>query len=278
MHYDTNSYDRVIIFLIVCLVKSNKLQDEFHSFIYSLQFYICCINAVYFMQCVEELAVSSNEEHKELKTKEDSELANRMSKELDLDDLAADQFTSSSSSSSSHAVSTFPLSNNVFHIPVNYVNAEAQQTSCSSKNKAFVPCSDASLHSTEDARGKQYSAFGAADVEKELDMLLDSLSETKILDSSGFKSYTSIPVSLGVSSVYPQVSKKDPVPSKTASITASLDDALDELLEETSTLMNPNVLLRPQEEKPFHHSMQSSSHSGNKSKVADDFDSWFDTL
>ncbi|KAG4967803.1 hypothetical protein HKD37_12G033900 [Glycine soja] len=228
--------------------------------------------------CVEELAVSSNEEHEELKTKEDSELANRMSKELDLDDLAADQFTSSSSSSSSHAVSTFPLSNNVFHIPVNYVNAEAQQTSCSSKNKAFVPCSDASLHSTEDARGKQYSAFGAADVEKELDMLLDSLSETKILDSSGFKSNTSIPVSLGVSSVYPQVSKKDPVPSKTASITASLDDALDELLEETSTLMNPNVLLRPQEEKPFHHSMQSSSHSGNKSKVADDFDSWFDTL
>lgn len=57
-----------------------KLQDEFHSFIYSLQFYICCINAVYFMQCVEELAVSSNEEHKELKTKEDSQLANRMSK------------------------------------------------------------------------------------------------------------------------------------------------------------------------------------------------------
>lgn len=174
-----------------------KLQDEFHSFIYSLQFYICCINAVYFVQCVEESAMSSSEEHEELKTKDESELANRMSEELDVDDLAADQFISSSSSSSSHAASTFPLSND-FRIPVNYVDAEAQQTSSSGKNKAFVLSSDASLHSTEDARGKQYSAFGAADVEKELDMLLDSLSQTNILDSSGFKSNNSIPVSLGV--------------------------------------------------------------------------------
>ncbi|KAG5020853.1 hypothetical protein JHK87_016708 [Glycine soja] len=228
--------------------------------------------------CVEESAMSSSEEHEELKTKDESELANRMSEELDVDDLAADQFISSSSSSSSHAASTFPLSND-FRIPVNYVDAEAQQTSSSGKNKAFVLSSDASLHSTEDTRGKPYSTFEAADAEKELDMLLDSFGETNILDSSGFKSNTSIPVSSGVASVYPpHISNKDPVPSKTAPITASLDDVLDDLLEGTSTLTNPNVLLRPQEEKPVHHSMQSSSNSGSKSKVADDFDSWFDTL
>lgn len=228
--------------------------------------------------CVEELAVDSNEEHKELETKEDSELDNRISKELNLDDLAADQFASSSSSSSSHATSTFPLSND-FYIPVNSVNAEFQQISSSGKNKAFFLSSEADLHSNEDTRQKQNSTFEATAAEKELDMLLDSLSETKILDSPGFKSNTAIPVSLGVSSVYPpQNSKKDSVSSKIASVTASLDDALDDLLEKTSTLMNPNVLSRPHEEKPVHHSMQSSSHSGSKPKVADDFDSWFDTL
>ncbi|ESW06950.1 hypothetical protein PHAVU_010G089800 [Phaseolus vulgaris] len=210
--------------------------------------------------CAEELAVNSNEEHKELETKEDNELANSMSKEFNLDNRAADQFAPSSSSSSSPASSTFPLSND-FNIPVNSVIAEFQQASSSGKHKAFVLSSDSSLHSTEHMRGKQYSTFEAAAAEKELDMLLDS------------------PVSLGVSSGYPpQILKKDPVSSKIASITASLDDALDDLLEETSTVIKPNVLLLPQEEKPVNHSMKSSSHPGSKSKVTDDFDSWFDTL
>ncbi|KAK7405012.1 hypothetical protein VNO78_06143 [Psophocarpus tetragonolobus] len=228
--------------------------------------------------CAEELAVGSSEDREELETKEDSEIGNRMTKELNLDDLAADRFSSPSSSSNSHAASTFPLSND-FYVPVNSVSAEFLQINNSGKNKAFVLSSAASLHSTEDTREKQYSTFEAAAAEKELDMLLDSLGETNILDSPGFKSNTSIPVSLGVSSGYPpQISKEDPVPSKTAVITTSLDDVLDDLLEETSTLMNPNVLLRPQDEKPVHLNMQSSSHSESKSKVVDDFDSWFDTL
>nr|KYP58787.1 hypothetical protein KK1_014209 [Cajanus cajan] len=261
-------------------IESDLLPPEL---VYEIHLYIVCKSVFaplmqFNMQCAEELAVDSNEEHKELETKEDSELDNRISKELNLDDLAADQFASSSSSSSSHATSTFPLSND-FYIPVNSVNAEFQQISSSGKNKAFFLSSEADLHSNEDTRQKQNSTFEATAAEKELDMLLDSLSETKILDSPGFKSNTAIPVSLGVSSVYPpQNSKKDSVSSKIASVTASLDDALDDLLEKTSTLMNPNVLSRPHEEKPVHHSMQSSSHSGSKPKVADDFDSWFDTL
>ncbi|KAK7312830.1 hypothetical protein VNO77_37002 [Canavalia gladiata] len=227
----------------------------------------------------EDLKVGSNEEHDELETTEDSQLATRMSKDLNLDDLAADQFTSSSSYSISNAASIFTLFND-FHAPVNSVNVEFPQVSSSGKNKAFLLHSDANLHSTEDTRGKQHTTFVAAAAEKELDMLLDSLNETKILDSPSFKSNTAVPVSLGVSSVDPlQVSKKDPVPSKTSLITSSLDDALDDLLEETSTLMKPNVLLQPPpEENPVHLSMQSSSHSGSKFKVSDDFDSWFDTL
>jgi len=222
----------------------------------------------FIMQCVEELAVNSNVEHKELETKVDNELTNSMSKEFNLDNNAADQFAPSSSSTSSHPSSTFPLSND-FNIPVKSVITEFQQASSTGKHKPFVLSSDASLYSTEHIRGKQYSTFEAAAAEKELDMLLDSFTDTKILDS---------PVSLGTSSGYPQILKKDPVPSKIASFTANLDDALDDLLEETSTLMKPNVLLLPQEEKPVNNSMKSSSHSGSESKVTDDFDSWFDNL
>ncbi|KAL2328160.1 hypothetical protein Fmac_021587 [Flemingia macrophylla] len=227
--------------------------------------------------CAEELAVDSNQEQKKRETKEDSELANRLSKELHLDDHAADRLASSSSSSSSHATSTLPVSKD-FYIPVNSVNTEFQQIGSSSKNKALLLNSEADLHSNDDTRQEENSTFEAGAAEKELDMLLDSLSETKIPDSTGLKSNIPVPVSIGVSPVYPpQILKKDSVSSKIASITASLDDALDELLGETSTLVNPNVVLRPQEERPVYHSVP-SSHSGSKSKLADDFDSWFDTL
>ncbi|KAK7316559.1 hypothetical protein RJT34_00113 [Clitoria ternatea] len=219
-----------------------------------------------------------NEEHQELEAKEHSELANRMSKELSLDDFAAeDQFTSSSSSSTTYAASTFALSNNSL-VPVINAKVELQKVGNSGKNKAFSLNSEANVHSTEDMRGGE-TTFEAATAEDELDMLLDSLSETKILHSPSFNSNTTFPVSLGDSSVFPpQISKKDPAPSHTAIISASLDETLDDLLEETSSLMNPNVLVRQQEEKPVHHSISSSSHSGSKSKVLDDFDSWFDTL
>jgi hypothetical protein len=198
---------------------------------------------------------------------EDCELAKRISKELNLVESAADQFTSSSSCSSSHAASTSARSDD-FLIPVSNINAEFQVGS-SAKNEAFQPSAETNLHFIKDTVVK-HSAFEAAAAEKELDMLLDSLDETK--------SSASFSVPLGVSSMdLPKISNKEPVQSRILSITASLDDALDDLLEETSTLMNPNVLSWPQEEKPVHHSVL-SSHSQNKEKVSDDFDSWFDTL
>jgi hypothetical protein len=216
---------------------------------------------------VEDLAVASDEPDRHEST-EDCELAKRISKELNLVDSAADQFTSSSSCSSSHAASTSARSDD-FLIPVSNTNAEFQQVGSSAKSEAFQPSAETNLHFIKDTVVK-HSAFEAAAAEKELDMLLDSLDETK--------SSASFSVPSGVSSmVLPKISNKEPVQSRILSITASLDDALDDLLEETSTLMNPNVLSWPQEEKPVHHS-ELSSHSQNKEKVSDDFDSWFDTL
>ncbi|XP_058756201.1 protein ECERIFERUM 16-like [Vicia villosa] len=186
---------------------------------------------------VEDLAVGSEElEPDEQETAVDHELSKRMSKELNIDDSAADQFTSSSSCSSSHIASISALSDDIL-VPVNV--------------------------------GKHTTIEAAAELE--LDMLLDTLDESK--------SNASFTAPVGVSSKeHPQISIKEPVSTRIASITASLDDALDDLLEETSTLMKPNVLSWPREEKPINPSMLSSQ-SQNKSKVAaDDFDSWFDTL
>ncbi|KAK7257404.1 hypothetical protein RIF29_31360 [Crotalaria pallida] len=208
--------------------------------------------------CADHSAVDCNEEPDKPETSEDSELAKRMSEELNLDDFATDHFTLSTSPSSSHTAAF--TSSEDFLVPVNYVDVEIQQVGSSGKNKAFLPRAEANSLSAEDTRWKN-SAFEAAAAEEELDMLLDF---------PGFKSNTSFPVSLGVSSVNPQTSNKDSVPSKT---TTSLDDALDDLLEETSALMNPNVLLLPQEGNHVQ-----PSQSGSKTQVSDDFDSWFDTL
>ncbi|MED6174287.1 hypothetical protein PIB30_067734 [Stylosanthes scabra] len=214
----------------------------------------------------EGLAEASNEEIYDLEITGDSGLANLMSKEVNSDDLAIDQFTSSSPSGSSHPSSSFCTE---FPLSVNNISVQFEQVDTSYKSKAY-------LLPAEDTGSKQ-SAFEAADAEKELDMLLDSLSETKILDSQGYKSKSSTPsVSSEAFKVVPPL-KRESVASQTASISASLDDVLDDLLEETSTLTNPNVLARPQEEKSVIQSVQSSN-SESKSKVADDFDSWFDTL
>lgn len=210
---------------------------------------------------MEDLAVGSNEEPEPDKqeTAVDHELAKRVSKELTLDDSAADQFTSSSSCSSSHTAYISALSDDTL-TPVNNGNIDFQHVGSCVKNKE-LQSAETNLHSLKYTVGK-HTTFEAA-AELELDMLLDTLDESK--------SNASFTAPFGVSSI------KEPVSTRIASITASLDDALDGLLEETSTLMKPNVLPRPQEEKTVNPSMPSSP-SQNMSKVADDFDSWFDTL
>lgn len=123
---------------------------------------------------------------------------------------------------------------------------------------------------------KRQSVFEAAAAEAELDMLLDSFNETNKFDSLGFKEKSSnvLPVFQQKPSTMtpPQLSRKV--------VTADLDDALDDLLEETSNLIDQNGTKPPQQAKPTSPGIQcsSSSHSGQGSKVLDDFDSWLDTI
>jgi len=123
---------------------------------------------------------------------------------------------------------------------------------------------------------KSSSVFEAAAAEADLDMLLNSFSETKLLDPSASESEVA-------------TSKKQPetrLPSREDSsldipITNSLDDALDNLLEETSTQDHKGSLSHSTEIKTTSFefpSSTSSSHPSSKSKVLEDFDSWFDTI
>lgn len=150
--------------------------------------------------------------------------------------------------------------------------------------------------------------FEAAAAEAELDMLLDSCSDAKFIDSSGYKPNHNFTKSQQASSTVPPQSSGHPV-------TASFDDVLDDLLQESSNLMNQpqDVKVVPrdtqsssysvtkskplqlsgnpvttsfddvlddllQESSNVTHDTQSSSHSVTKSKVLDDFDSWLDTI
>lgn len=113
--------------------------------------------------------------------------------------------------------------------------------------------------------------FEAATAEAELDMLLNSFNDTKFLNSSETKSPNSSTNSRKEFTPQPPIKLQDS--SKTATVTASFDDVLDNLLEETNTLVNQN-------NSSQNNQSASSSSSGNvsKSKVLDDFDSWFDTI
>ncbi|KAL6990384.1 hypothetical protein U1Q18_047633 [Sarracenia purpurea var. burkii] len=82
-----------------------------------------------------------------------------------------------------------------------------------------------------------------------------------------------------VQSVPAQLSNKGPDISKSASVTANFDDNLDELLKETSSLTNQKGKSPSTEVITTHLNTVSSSFGpDSKSKVLDDFDSWFDTM
>lgn len=140
--------------------------------------------------------------------------------------------------------------------------------------------SQINTHSVAESR-RETSTFEAAGAEAELDMLLDSFRETKLLDSSGQQSGISHISEKDASPAQPQHTGNAPLSSKTTSIATNLDDALDDLLEETSNLLNHNDSYKPAVAGVNCTEINvpsSSSQSVDKSKVLDDFDSWFDTL
>ncbi|KAH9791194.1 phosphorelay protein [Citrus sinensis] len=139
------------------------------------------------------------------------------------------------------------------------------------QDKALEP--PAQFNENSVSVSKNLPTFEATAAEAELDMLLDSFNDTGFSYSSSSKFSNSSVSQQTSSTAPPQLSRKGPDLSKSASVTASFDDVLDDLLEETSNLMNPNGLSRPHEAQS-----SSSSQSVKKSKVLDDFDSWLDTI
>ncbi|KAL3333020.1 hypothetical protein AABB24_033205 [Solanum stoloniferum] len=139
---------------------------------------------------------------------------------------------------------------------------------------------------------KKPSAFKAAAAEAELDMLLDSVTEIEICESTNvidqsIRPYpvtqAGTPTSLaeGPSStqeVSTQPRRGHDLLPKPAISDISLDDTLDDLLKETSTVTNKNEHSLPTEVSSIAGHTPSASQPVSKSKIIDDFDSWFDTL
>ncbi|XP_050377195.1 protein ECERIFERUM 16 isoform X2 [Argentina anserina] len=123
---------------------------------------------------------------------------------------------------------------------------------------------------TADIPNKNAATFEAATAEEELDMLLNSFSETKINDPSGLRS---VPEEASMSPLQLPIKGTD----SSILMAANLDDALDDLISQTSIPINQTRPSLPQETIVVHE-FQSSSHTGSKSKELEDFDSWFDTL
>lgn len=115
------------------------------------------------------------------------------------------------------------------------------------------------------------------------DALDDLLKETSCNETFSIRQQETSTSLLGgspsVQSASAPLSRKGPNSSKSASITASFDDALDDLLNETPNLKNQNPL-QSHEVISTHLDITSSSSSGpvSKSKVLDDFDTWFDNI
>ncbi|KDP24072.1 hypothetical protein JCGZ_25729 [Jatropha curcas] len=130
---------------------------------------------------------------------------------------------------------------------------------------------------------KKLSTFEAAAAEAELDMLLDSFSETNFLDSSAGLKSSSFPVSQKEAPVVmPQFTRNTSSSTslETTAVAAKLDDVLDGLLDETTNLSNQNSSCQLGKVTVTHNEIKSSSSSQpvTKSIVLDDFDSWLDTL
>ncbi|CAK9182681.1 unnamed protein product [Ilex paraguariensis] len=177
---------------------------------------------------------------------------------------------------------------------INQVKDEVQHIGSTSQSIFLESTAELNVDSISNP-AKKLSRFEAAAAEAELDMLLDSFSGTKFLDShgitekSGHTSYlsqgeTSNLLLEGISSVWlvpAEPVKKDPDLSSSALVSANLDDdTIDDLLKQTSSLINNNSPSQSSEVKAAPSDVLSSSslHPASKSKLLDDFDSWLDTI
>lgn len=144
-----------------------------------------------------------------------------------------------------------------------------------SSNPSTASKDEAGQNDTLMCVSKKPSAFKAAAAEAELDMLLDSVTEIEICESTNVidQSIRPFPATqAGTPTPLSEVStqpKRDHDQPKPAISDISLDDTLDDLLKETSIVTKVSSTAG-------HAS--SASQPVSKSKIIDDFDSWFDTL
>ncbi|KAK4577679.1 hypothetical protein RGQ29_027978 [Quercus rubra] len=226
--------------------------------------------------CTEGIETSRCQESNQMQTcysQASTTISEKFSQKLKIEDQSSEVTSSGSSGSSTNQTLSSHES-----ISVKYIDVDLRGIGKSTQNEASQSTAELSVKSVLDPQ-KKLSAFEAADAEEELDMLLDSFGETKkAFNPSDFRSNNPFPVSQKEVYVDPSLSKIGPDSSKTSSGIANLDGALDDLLEETSNVMNQTGLLQSLEEKAIHPVQASSSHSGTKSKVLDEFDSWLDTI
>ncbi|XP_030931704.1 uncharacterized protein LOC115957565 [Quercus lobata] len=226
--------------------------------------------------CTEGIETSRCQESNQMQTcysQASTTISEKFSEKLKIEDRSSEDTSSGSSGSSTNQTLSSRES-----ISVKYIDVDLREVGKSTQNEASQSTAELSVKSVLDPQ-KKLSTFEAADAEEELDMLLDSFGETKkAFNSSDFRSNNPFPVSQKEVYVAPSLSKIGPDSSKTSSGIANLDDTLDDLLEETSNVMNQTGLSQSLEEKAVHPVQSSSSHSGTKSKVLDEFDSWLDTI
>ncbi|KAM3697501.1 hypothetical protein ACJW30_06G117800 [Castanea mollissima] len=229
-------------------------------------------------ECTEGIETSRCQESNQMQTchsQASTTISEKFSEKFKIDDRSSEVTSSGSSGSSTNQTLSGRES-----ISLKCIDVDLREIGKSTQNEASQSTAEHSVKAVlKHHNQKKLSTIEAADAEEELDMLLDSFGETKkAFNSSDFRSNNPFPVSQKEVYVAPSLSKIGPDSSKTSSGIANLDDALDDLLEETSNLMNQTGLSQPLEEKAVHRVQTSSSHSGTKSKVLDEFDSWLDTI
>ncbi|XP_021888555.1 uncharacterized protein LOC110807677 isoform X2 [Carica papaya] len=214
---------------------------------------------------------SSNQESNRFHKTQQSRVATRISEEV-----AADK--KMDSACDSRYVDSL-LMNPVVNL-VNHMNNESTPNHFgeSSESRPLESTAQFNVNSSAKTKKKHFM-FESSAAEAELDMLLDSFSDSKISDAPRYKSENSLSHADKQASTSQSHSLREgPGSRRIASTTANFDDVVDDLLEQTSNLVNQNASPQPQEVKGFPHETKTSSHSVNKSRVLDDFASWLDTI
>lgn len=155
---------------------------------------------------------------------------------------------------------------------------DAESKGAGGQNDTLIYASEFNTSSAS----KKPSAFNTAAAEAELDMLLDSVTAIEIFESTNVidQSIRPYPVTQAGTTIQ-EVStqpKRGHDLAKSTIPNISLDDTQDDLLKETSTVTNKNELALPDEVNSIAGHTPSAFQPVAKTKINDDFDSWFDSL